>query len=301
MEFYKEAPDAGNEFRKTMLEEVEALVSKEQSEADKRRQEYFQPDFSSLDSYQQSTVKYRNKLKEILGWPLTELQTASSVPKATHQEVAEDSLSRISRVFIETLPGVHTYGIFFRPHGNGPFPLAIAQHGGGGTPELISNFFGSGNYNNMTQRLLKRGIAVFAPQLLLWNSDTFGPKHERDIVDRRLKQVGGSLAALELYRIFRSLDYFSAHKDIDSERIGMIGLSYGGFYTLFASALDMRIKAAVSSCFFNNRKEYNFVDWVWFNSANYLLDDDENDITKQADYLFPDINNAKYLGYTNEQ
>lgn len=52
----------------------------------------------------------------------------------------------------------------------------------------------------------------------------------------------------------------------------MIGLSYGGFYSLFSAALDRRIRAAVSSCFFNDRKTYDVPDWSWFGSANRFLD-----------------------------
>jgi dienelactone hydrolase len=194
------------------------------------------------------------------------------VPRAVVKKIGEDSLGQISRVWIETLPGVHTYGLFFRPYGMGRFPLVISQHGGHGTPELCSGFFGSANYNDMTRRVLRRGIAVFAPQLLLWNPESYGPKHEKDEIDKRLKQVGGSLAALELFRLARAIDYFAARREIDAERIGMIGLSYGGFYTLFAAALDKRIKAAVSSCFFNDRKVYAFADWTWFDAANRFLD-----------------------------
>ncbi|MDO9464691.1 MAG: prolyl oligopeptidase family serine peptidase [bacterium] len=268
---YSEPPEAGNDFRKSMLEEVQTLLRKEQQKADRRRKRYFKPKLSSVDSYEQSVARYRERLRKMLGWPLTD-GWKTDVPLASDQNVAEDSLGRISRVLIETLPGVNTYGLFFRPHGKGPFPLVVSQHGGGGTPELCSGFFGSSNYNDMTRRVLRRGVAVFAPQLLLWDSKRFGPEYEKNTIDRRLKQIGGSLAALDLYRIFRSLDYFVTHKDIDSERIGMIGLSYGGFYTLFAAALDTRIKTAVSSCFFNNRKVYDFVDWVWFDAANHFMD-----------------------------
>jgi hypothetical protein len=162
--------------------------------------------------------------------------------------------------------------LYFRPHGSGPFPFAISQHGGDGTPEYCSGLTGSSNYNNMTRGVLEKGIAVFAPQLLTWDTGSFGPNHNRDTIDRRLKQTGGSLSALELYRIIRSLDYFAAHKDIDRERMGMIGLSYGGFYTLYAAALDTRLKAAVSSCFFNNRYVYDFGDWVLYNAANKFMD-----------------------------
>lgn len=271
MNLYRESPETGNEFRKTMLAEVKALLRREQRKADRRRKEYFKPDFSSISAYEQSTSPYRNKLLGMLGWPLTDGWSAD-VPLASIQSVAKDSLGRISRVFIETLPGMNTYGLFFRPTGKGPFPLVISQHGGDGTPELCSGFFGSANYNDMTRRILRKGIAVFAPQLLLWNSERFGPRHEKDVIDRRLKQIGGSLAALELHRIVRSLDYLVTRKDIDAKRIGMIGLSYGGFYTLFAAAIDARIKVAVSSCFLNNRKIYDFADWVWFNAANQLMD-----------------------------
>lgn len=271
MNLYCECPEAGNVFREKMLAEVKMLVRAQQRKADRRRKQYFKPDLSSTAAYEQSISRYRKEFAEMLGWPLTD-GWSTDVPSASIQDVAKDALGRISRVFIETLPGVHTYGLFFRPNGKGPFPLVVAQHGGGGTPELCSGFFGSTNYNDMTRRVLRRGIAVFAPQLLIWNPERFGPPHEKDLIDRRLKQIGGSLAALDLYRIFRSLDYFDARRDIDSRRIGMIGLSYGGFFTMFAAALDVRIRVAVSSCFFNNRYEYDFADWVWFNAGNRFMD-----------------------------
>ena len=181
MDLHSECPEAGNTFRETMLAEVNTLVRTERRKADRRRKQYFKPDLSSLAAYEQSTSKYREELIGMLGWPLTD-GWSTDVPSASTQSVAKDSLGRISRVFIETLPGVHTYGLFFRPIGKGPFPLVVSQHGGGGTPELCSGFFGSTNYNDMTRRILRRGIAVFAPQLLLWNPESFGPQHEKDVI-----------------------------------------------------------------------------------------------------------------------
>ena len=271
MDLYREPQDAGNSYRKTMLEEVRRLLDKEYKKADHHRDRYFAPDFSSIDSYERSLSKYRDDLIRMLGWPL-DSGLDRDVPLISSQEVAKDSLGRISRILVETLPGVNTYGIFFRPHGDGPFPLVISQHGGGGTPELCSGFFHSANYNDITRRVLRRGCAVFAPQLLLWQPDRFGPDHEKDRIDGRLKEIGGSLAALELYRIVRSLDYFVTHEDIDPKRIGMIGLSYGGFYTLFAAAIDKRISVAASSGFFNYRKVNARTDLGWFNSANHFMD-----------------------------
>ena len=271
LRMYSESPDAANEHRGRMLREVHTLLRREQRKADKRRARFFAPDFRSIPAYESSLREYRKELARMLGWPLTE-PLRNDVPSAVIKPVGEDDLGRIYRIWIKTLPGLHTYGLFFLPHGKGPFPLVVAQHGGMGTPELCSGFFGSANYNDMTRRVLRRGAAVFAPQLLLWSPDKFGPKYDKDAIDRRFKQIGGSLAALELHRIIRSLDYFVTRKDIAPNRIGMIGLSYGGFYTLFAAALDRRIRAAVSSCFFNDRKTYDFPDWSWFGAANRFLD-----------------------------
>lgn len=268
---YAEPPGAANPFRTRMLREVNALVRRKQRDADRCRRHFFQPDLTSIPGYEVSVAEYRKELVKILGWPLTEADQ-DDIPSVSVKPVGEDALGCISRVWIAALPHVRTYGLFFRPHGKGRFPLVISQHGGLGTPELCSGFFGSANYNDMTRRVLRRGVAVFAPQLLLWDPNTFGPKYDKDNVDRDLKQIGGSLAALELYRISRSLTYFTRRKDIDPARIGMIGLSYGGFYTLFAAALDPRIRVALSSCFFNDRRTYGWPDWSWFNSANRLLD-----------------------------
>src|SRR5205814_2829647 len=38
--------------------------------------------------------------------------------------------------------------------------------------------------------------------------------------------------------------------EVDPDRVAMVGLSYGGYYTLVTAALEPRLKAAVSSCYF---------------------------------------------------
>jgi hypothetical protein len=52
----------------------------------------------------------------------------------------------------------------------------------------------------------------------------------------------------------------------------MIGLSYGGFHTLFTAAAEPRIGVALSSCFFNDRRRYGRRDWGFFNAANTFFD-----------------------------
>lgn len=270
MSLYQESPEIGNLYRETFLAQVEALLDREFEAAEARRAVAFQPDFSSVEAYAASVEPYRQRFRSMLGWPLT-LPPSKVAPAVREVFVAEDDLSRIYRLWIEVLPGLELYGILFLPPGDGPHALVISQHGGLGTPELCSNFFGSANYNDMTRRVLRRGVAIFAPQLFRWD-EKYGRQPDFSEIDRQLKRLGGSLAALELLCLQRVLDALTIRPDIDAARVGMIGLSYGGFHTLFEAAADPRIRVAVSSCFFNDRRKYGRTDWGWFNAANLFFD-----------------------------
>lgn len=115
-------------------------------------------------------------------------------------------------------------------------------------------------------------MAVFAPQLLLWNQEKLGTNYDRIETDKQLKQLGSSITAVEIYKIQRNLDCLLSREDIEASQIGMIGLSYGGFYTMFTAAADDRIKAAYSSCAVNDRFVLDKPDWVWFNAGNTFMD-----------------------------
>jgi dienelactone hydrolase len=253
------------------MREMETLVASLRQVADRQRAGFFQPDTSSVSEYEASTAHYRRELRGMLGWPLTEQIERPSAPAETIP-VGEDVLGTITRLWVPTLPGVSSYGVLFLPKGPGPFPLMLCQHGGGGTPELCSGLWGDTfNYNDMVSRARRRGFAAFAPQLQIWGKE-FEPDNQRELYNRSLVQVGGSIVSLEIFRLMRCIDYLVTIPQIDGSRIGMMGLSYGGFYTLFTAAIDTRIKAALASCFVNDRYTYNWHDWVWFGSAKRFLD-----------------------------
>lgn len=259
----------GNPYRKAYAEAMEGLIRSRQQAVDLERAAYIDP-----SRLREDPIKYRTDLVQMLGWPLNEYSSRTAREVQT-VHVAETEAADMYRLQLEALPGLPFYGILFVPKGKtGKLPLVLSQHGGQGTPELCSSLTGtSDNYHDMTIRILGRGAAVFAPQLLLWDAEVYGIPHERQKVDVRLKQLGGSIAALEITCLRTCIDYLcSRFSCVDESRIGMAGLSYGGFYTLFTAAVEPRIKAAYSSCFFNSRYAYPWSDWVWFNSGSRFLD-----------------------------
>ncbi|WNR45556.1 alpha/beta hydrolase family protein [Paenibacillus roseipurpureus] len=272
MNLFKEEETAGNAYRLQQYQELLDFIENQRALSTLRREQYFQPDCSSEAAYVRSSTPYRHRLKAMLGWPLTEPPQPPVTDTASFVQIGEDELGSIYRANIPVMEGLTAYGLYFLPHGEGPFPLVVSQHGGQGTPELCSGFFGSENYHDMTRRVLRRGAAVFAPQLLLWNAERFGPEFQRQHLDTQFKQLGSSLAAIELFKIQGCINKLLERPELDTNRVGMIGLSYGGFYTLFTAAIDTRIQVSVSSCFVNDRFRYDWPDWTWFNAGNMLLD-----------------------------
>lgn len=222
----------------------------------------------------QNREAFREEFTQMLGWPLNCYKEYRTQPMQVRKErLGENDFAQIYRMQFEVLPELWFYGIYFAHKSDDPeLPFVICQHGGQGTPERISRIWGdTSNYNDLLFRAAQygKGANTFAPGLCLW-SDDYGPKREREAIDRGLKQVGGSLAALEVFSIRRALDYFQQQGIAREGHIGMVGLSYGGSYTLLCAAADTRICGAYASCQYNDRYRYNWADWTWKGSASLL-------------------------------
>lgn len=171
------------------------------------------------------------------------------------EKIGEDSLATYHRCTIPVAPGMEVYGLYLVPKGaTFPAPLVIAQHGGGGFPELAL-FHGGANYHDLVRGPLRQGWIVFAPHHIFYpygdrDHGTPLPKTVRKQLDASLRRGGTSLAAVEVAKIAKALDALLPRREIDSDRVAMTGLSYGGYYTLYTMALDARIQAGVASCSF---------------------------------------------------
>jgi len=67
--------------------------------------------------------------------------------------------------------------------------------------------------------------------------------------------LGQTIAGQWAWDLMRLLDYAETRPEIDPQRIGSAGLSGGGHQTLYLSALDSRVKAAVVSGYFYGVKD----------------------------------------------
>ena len=253
--------------RKEYADGIERLINRRAMEmAESRRVRILKGDKEKL----------RLEFINMLGWPLN-IKDKKEYGKirACTEKLSDFRGMKCTRYQLEVMPDLWFYGILYEPLlQNAGKGFVIASHGGSGSAEVVGGFLmDSANYNYMVERIVRHGVTVFAPQLLMWHREIYGTtSYDRNKTDIALKQLGGGITALEVFCISRSLDFFISDGCAAAGRIGIIGLSYGGMYTLAAAAADVRIAAAVSSCFFNDRLKYAWADWTYFNQAQSFLD-----------------------------
>jgi len=267
-----ESTNKSNKYKEEYLAGFDRIIEQRRRICDRIREEYLPP-----EKIASSHKKYRRDFVEILGWPLNEYESLKNTPMAVRREVrCEDEYSTAYSMQFEVLPELWFYGLYLENKRNGDHPFVICQHGGGGSPEYVAGFYGDSIYHGMAERALRYGSGtnVFCPGLLIWDraEEAGNPKFDRAKIDNDLKHLGGSVQALEVFALRRVLDYFVGKGVAKLGHIGMIGLSYGGLYTLVTSAVDERICAAYSSCHFNDRYEHLWPDWTWRGAALRFLD-----------------------------
>ena len=145
----------------------------------------------------------------------------------------------------------------------GPAVLAVHGHGPGKdtVAGLVTTEAPNGDY---AHQLAQRGYVVLAPDLRCFGerADWNPPDHyacDTNLVHAVM--AGWNPLTQNLWDLARALDVLEAHELVDADRLGVVGLSYGGTLTLFLAALDPRVAAAVVSCYFSSWAEAHKMPW----------------------------------------
>ncbi|HEV7216230.1 MAG TPA: prolyl oligopeptidase family serine peptidase [Chloroflexota bacterium] len=120
--------------------------------------------------------------------------------------------------------------------------------------------------------LARRGYVTLAADALCFE-ERRDPVLEGAAFERfsaaRLGVEGSCLQTKMLSDAMRGVDYLLSRPEVNAARIGCIGHSLGGQQTMFTTAMDERIRAAVSSCgfasyasLFRDRINHNYAAYV---------------------------------------
>ncbi len=268
MDLYTEDISRASCYRRDYLESVKGIINETALHKEQLRESYFSGGF-----VYKNRQRYIDNFKKLLGNPLFDRNAGCNMQRIF---VSCDSQGYIYRLIFNFEKNIKFYGMLFVPFDakdNSPFITAI--HGGEGTPELCADIYGKNYYSHMVRRLIDKGAVVFVPQLLLWDGVKFGNKFSRNDIDASFKLLGSSITRFECECIMGAVDSIlesDINKIIDKNNLGIMGLSYGGYYSIITSVLDERMKSVYCSCVFNDRVKYSRPDFAYTGAADKMLD-----------------------------
>jgi dienelactone hydrolase len=172
---------------------------------------------------------------------------------------------------ITTLPNVRMQMYVLVPKKNNgkKAPAILALHGHGYGNKDIVGLDPSGNdregdpglHKDFAVELVKRGFIVVAPELIGFGERTYSNDDRDNPSDNscyslasQLLLYGKTLAGLRVFECQKVLDFMESLEEIDSNRIGCMGISGGGLVAAYTSIVDQRITATVISCYTNTFK-----------------------------------------------
>ncbi len=207
-------------------------------------------------------IRVRERLTKLLG------DQQSHVPlDAEFGEPIDCGEYTRSRVVYDTEPAMSVPAYLLVPKDRatqGPAVLAVHGHGPG--KDLICGLTGA-PFEHYAIHLARLGYVVLAPDLRCFGErqdpqwEPWTHKYDCDWNLVAATMAGVSPLSQNLWDLQRSIDALAEHPLVDSSRIGVAGLSYGGTMALFLAALDTRVRAAVVSGYVSSWKSAHTVPW----------------------------------------
>lgn len=227
--------------------------------------------FSFRGSTKEEFLEWRERLKAKLLELLGEFPSPVPLESISLGKVEEENYIR-EKLLIRTEEDMVVPAYLFIPNDlkkGERRPALICQHGHGhGKDDVAGVTHGEGRRSFTIEHLnyayarefAKRGFVVLAPDARGFGERSLGYEHPGkdgcDIILIKSLLLGLNPLTLNLYDLMRCMDYLQERPEVNGERIGCVGLSYGGTLTLYLSALDERIKCAVISCYLNSFYTY---------------------------------------------
>lgn len=227
----------------------------------------------TISQHEEWRQRARERLREISGIVMCEPTNADyrQIEKISREGYVEEYW------LMDTEPKIVMPFYLLRPDlPNGAAVLIPHGHGGGKETSL-------NGLNGLAAHLAQNGFFVFCPdergcgerRERFQQGDSDSAKRSNS--HRELLQIavgfGQSVIGLAVWDLMRLIDFAQTIPQIRRDAIGCVGMSGGGFQTLWLSALDQRIHSAVTSGYFygmrdslvrmSNNCACNFVPFMW--------------------------------------
>jgi hypothetical protein len=189
-------------------------------------------------------VKYKTLLKEEIIKRTGALQGQNlSLNMKVTGSVTRKGFS-VENILFQTRPGIYATANLFIPDGKGKFPAVLVMMGHSPNGRFYKN------YQAVALSLVSHGYVTLC--IDPWGAGErttihgiFEDHGDENNLGSALLDVGETLMGLQITDNVRAIDLLCSLPYVDSEKIGATGSSGGGNQTMWLSALDERVKAAV--------------------------------------------------------
>ena len=221
---------------------------------DERREFMRDLDASSPAAYEKSARRYREIFEtRIIGRFDDELLP----PDVRSRQVFDEPGFAGYEVVMDVFPDVFATGVLLMPKGIAAGerrPVVVCQHGLEGRPSDVADpRVENPAYHQFAVRLAERGFITFAPQNLYIFEDRFRT------LQRKANPLGKTLFSLIVPQHRQIAGWLKTLAQVDPDRIGFYGLSYGGKSAMRIPPLVDAYALSICSADFN--------DWVWKNAS----------------------------------
>lgn len=218
-------------------------------------------DTSSLEKYATTSEEYRRYFsKEVIGHfdlPI--------LPPHARTRLAYDEPTWFGyEVVLDVFPDVIAYGILALPKNikaQEKRPVVVCQHGLEGRPQDIIRGDHRA-YHDFAAKLAERGFITFSPQNLYIFRDRFRT------LQRKANSIKKTLFSVIVPQHQQIVNWLKTLPQVDSDRIGFYGLSYGGKSAMRIPSLVPDYCLSICSADFNewvdkNASTRNPYSYVW--------------------------------------
>jgi dienelactone hydrolase len=239
-------------------------------------------DRSNASSWTKSAAFYRDYVwEEMIG----KLPEPKIPPNVRSRKVIDHPAYKGYEVAIDVYPDVIAAGILLLPKNLAPDekrPVVVCQHGleGVSLDTITRDEHAYPYYKSFSAELAKRGFIVYAPQNPYRGGDRFR------VIQRQSNPLKLSLFSYIIRQHQRTLEWLKTLPNVDPQRIGFYGLSYGG-------KTAMRVPTILSDSYALSICSGDFNDWVRKISSV----DDKYSYVFTPEYEMPEWNMGHVANY----
>ena len=210
--------------------------------------------------------RLREKVVELLGgFP------PRSALNARTLETRDFPAYRRERFIFESRPGVGVLAFLITPaRAKGPLPTVICVPGHGRGVEDIVGIDEAGRertdrpgyQHDFALQVADHGMAALAIEPLAFGCRRDPITRKKGLASTACYPAAGAallfgetMIGWRIWDVMRAIDWIAMRPELDARRVGCMGISGGGTCTLFAAALDSRIRAAFVSGYLNTFRD----------------------------------------------